>query len=51
MYKGPGVVPDMKSDLASLLRADGFSSVEEAVGADHRLDRNKTKERPRRRRW
>lgn len=33
---GPGLVPRIKEELAERLRADGFSSVAEAVGADHR---------------
>jgi dihydroorotate dehydrogenase len=36
IYEGPGLVGRIKRDLASLLRADGFASVAEAVGADHR---------------
>ncbi|XP_037071834.1 dihydroorotate dehydrogenase (quinone)-like [Pollicipes pollicipes] len=34
--RGPPVVSDIKRELADLLTADGFASVEEAVGADHR---------------
>ncbi|CAM9323689.1 unnamed protein product [Ascophyllum nodosum] len=49
-YKGPGVIPEIKSELAALLSADGFSSVEEAVGADHRLVTTKGKERSTKRR-
>lgn len=37
MYRGPGAVPGIKSELTALLKADGFSSVAEAVGADHRV--------------
>jgi hypothetical protein len=29
-------VPRVKAELAELLAADGFASVAEAVGADHR---------------
>ncbi len=36
VFHGPGVVNRIKSQLADLLRADGFSAVGEAVGADHR---------------
>jgi dihydroorotate dehydrogenase len=36
IYEGPGLVGRIKRDLAALLQADGFSSVAEAVGADHR---------------
>ncbi|WP_374574812.1 quinone-dependent dihydroorotate dehydrogenase [Phenylobacterium sp.] len=33
VYEGPGLVGRIKADLAERLRADGFSSVAEAVGA------------------
>jgi dihydroorotate dehydrogenase len=36
VYHGPGLVGRIKRDLAQSLRADGFKSVAEAVGADHR---------------
>lgn len=36
IYEGPGLVGRIKRDLAALLHADGFTSVAEAVGADHR---------------
>ena len=36
VYGGPGLVGQMKRQLIDLLRADGFSSLEEAVGADHK---------------
>ena len=36
IYRGPGLVVEIKRDLAELLRRDGFSSVAEAVGCDHR---------------
>jgi dihydroorotate dehydrogenase len=32
-YRGPGLVRDIKRELAALLRADGFAAVAEAVGA------------------
>ncbi|MDH3472218.1 MAG: quinone-dependent dihydroorotate dehydrogenase [Rhodospirillales bacterium] len=35
IYEGPGLVARLKAELAGLLRRDGFSSVAEAVGADH----------------
>lgn len=35
VYEGPGLVHRIKRDLAARLRADGFSSVSAAVGADH----------------
>ncbi|MEM5515983.1 quinone-dependent dihydroorotate dehydrogenase [Henriciella sp. AS95] len=34
VYHGPQLVADINADLAARLKADGFSSVEEAVGAD-----------------
>ena len=33
-YAGPGLVADINADLAARLKADGFSSVADAVGAD-----------------
>ncbi len=36
VYQGPGLVAVLLRDLAALLRADGFGSVADAVGADHR---------------
>ena len=36
VYHGPSLVDDIKRDLAARLRADGFKSVAEAVGADQR---------------
>jgi dihydroorotate dehydrogenase len=35
-YEGPGLVGRIKRDLAARLRAEGFSSVSEAVGSAHR---------------
>lgn len=34
VYHGPGLVLDIRKDLAARLKADGFTSLEEAVGAD-----------------
>ncbi|NNG04509.1 MAG: dihydroorotate dehydrogenase (quinone), partial [Inquilinus sp.] len=34
VYRGPALLGEIKRDLARLLRADGFASVAEAVGAD-----------------
>ena len=34
VYKGPFVVLDIKNELAKLLRRDGFSSLQEAIGVD-----------------
>ena len=36
VYEGPGLVARIKGDLAARLRADGFASLGEAVGADQR---------------
>lgn len=36
VYEGPGLVDRIKSDLDILLKENGFASVSEAVGADHR---------------
>ena len=36
VYEGPLVVRRIKHDLVALLRRDGFASVADAVGADHR---------------
>jgi dihydroorotate dehydrogenase len=36
VFEGPLVIQKMKRELAELLRRDGFTSVADAVGADHR---------------
>lgn len=36
VFHGPGLVAEIKRDLANFLRADGFAHVSDAVGADHR---------------
>lgn len=36
IYHGPGLVTAIKRDLLSLLRRDGFTTITQAVGADHR---------------
>jgi len=36
VYHGPGLVQTIKADLAGLIKADGFSSISQAIGADHR---------------
>jgi len=36
VYEGPGLVTRIKDELAALLKQDGFASVKDAVGADHR---------------
>lgn len=36
IFAGPGLVPRIKSGFAGLLRRDGFASIGDAVGADHR---------------
>ncbi|MFQ5974475.1 MAG: dihydroorotate dehydrogenase (quinone), partial [Alphaproteobacteria bacterium] len=35
VFHGPGLIGRIKTDLAARLRADGFSSMAEAAGADH----------------
>ncbi|MSO99332.1 MAG: quinone-dependent dihydroorotate dehydrogenase [Rhodospirillaceae bacterium] len=41
VYEGPGLVGDIKRGLAELLRRDGFNSIVQAVGADHRKPKQK----------
>jgi dihydroorotate dehydrogenase len=36
VFHGPALVRRINRDLAELLKADGFASVADAVGADHR---------------
>jgi len=36
LFLGPVLIPRIELDLAALLRRDGFESVSQAVGADHR---------------
>ncbi|HSQ05351.1 MAG TPA: quinone-dependent dihydroorotate dehydrogenase [Burkholderiales bacterium] len=36
VFQGPGLIARIKRDLAARLRADGFGSIRDAVGADHR---------------
>ena len=36
VYQGPGLVTQIKRDLVELLARDGFTSIAQAVGADHR---------------
>jgi dihydroorotate dehydrogenase len=36
VYHGPHLVEEIRRDLATLLRADGFTGLQDAVGADHR---------------
>jgi len=36
IYHGPGWVQTIKAELAALIKADGFSSITQAIGADHR---------------
>ena len=35
-YRGPGLIAEITRGLARLLAADGFASIADAVGADHR---------------
>src|SRR6516225_1068154 len=41
IYQGPGLVARIKRGLAQHLRADGFASLAEAVGADHAQSNSK----------
>lgn len=36
IYKGPNIVHDINSGLLTLLKADGFTNIAEAVGTEHR---------------
>jgi len=36
VYHGPGLVQTIKRDLAGLIKSDGFSSISQAIGADHK---------------
>ncbi len=36
VFKGPGLIAQIKRELCLLLKNDGFASVADAVGADHR---------------
>ena len=38
-YDGPALVPRIKRELAACLEKDGFKSVADAVGADHKMKR------------
>ncbi|XP_010454609.1 PREDICTED: dihydroorotate dehydrogenase (quinone), mitochondrial-like [Camelina sativa] len=35
-YGGPALIPQIKEELVSCLERDGFKSIHEAIGADHR---------------
>lgn len=35
VYQGPGLVAQMKRELADMLRADGFANIKDAIGSDH----------------
>lgn len=41
IYQGPPVVKKIKRELDDLLKAQGFTCVAEAVGADHRATKTK----------
>lgn len=40
-YEGPALVPRIKAQLAECLARDGYKSVADAVGADHRPQRRR----------
>lgn len=44
VYEGPGLVGRMKAELADMLRADGFGTIAEAIGADVNFDVDKAGE-------
>jgi dihydroorotate dehydrogenase len=37
VFEGPALIGRIKRGLAALLRRDGFASVADAIGADHRI--------------
>ena len=41
VYQGPTVVSRIKTELANLLREDGFTNIQEAIGVDVPLERHK----------
>ena len=41
VYDGPPLVPRIKNELAALLKADGFASVADAVGADSKAKKGR----------
>ncbi|MEE8139603.1 MAG: dihydroorotate dehydrogenase (quinone), partial [Alphaproteobacteria bacterium] len=36
VFEGPALVPRIVAGLGPLMRGDGFTTISEAVGADHR---------------
>lgn len=46
VYGGPGFVRDLDAGLAALLARDGFASIGEAVGADHRSGAPRSRAHP-----
>lgn len=40
VYHGPGLIRRIQAELSALLRRDGFNTLAEAVGADHRSGRS-----------
>ncbi len=46
VYEGPGFVARLHAGLAELLARDGFTTLSEAVGADHRAGKEATGEKP-----
>jgi dihydroorotate dehydrogenase len=41
VYRGPRVVSRIKEDLSVLLEKDGFDTIADAVGADHKQTKEK----------
>ena len=44
IYEGPGLPATIKKELLQLLRDDGYKSIEEAIGASHKLKRKDSEE-------
>lgn len=46
VYEGPYLAGKIKKDLLDLLKKDGFTHLEQAVGSDHRMMQNTINEEP-----
>ena len=46
VYRGPSLVGEITQGLARLLAADGFATLEDAVGADHRATATRSQDAP-----
>jgi dihydroorotate dehydrogenase len=36
VYEGPGLIARIQNELAALLAADGFATLQDAVGSEHK---------------